>query len=81
MRRQGGLCLYCDKPLTPEQATIDHVKPKSKEGSKKFKNLAAACSPCNLAKANFSTEMEVVEYARKVIAILKRADAFLKNVV
>ena len=49
---QGGVCIYCDEPLTPETMTIDHITPRSKGGQNTRGNIAACCRACNLAKSD-----------------------------
>lgn len=48
MRRDKGRCCYCGKKAD----SIDHVVPKSMGGPDTWRNLVAACSPCNQKKAN-----------------------------
>lgn len=45
-------CGYCGHKLLPTQVTIDHIIPKSKNGSNNIRNLTPACVKCNLIKAN-----------------------------
>lgn len=59
INRDGGLiCHYCGKAVirtikaVPTQATIDHVKPKSKGGKTELDNLVIACLNCNRKKAS-----------------------------
>jgi len=42
-------CQYCG---TGEDLTFDHVQPRSRGGQTTWENVVAACSPCNLRKAN-----------------------------
>ena len=42
-------CQYC---RSDAELTFDHVIPRSKGGLTEWKNVCAACSPCNLRKAN-----------------------------
>ncbi len=42
-------CQYCGKC---SDLTFDHVVPRSRGGRTTWENVVAACSPCNLAKAN-----------------------------
>ncbi len=42
-------CQYCG---SDEELTFDHVVPKSRGGQTRWDNVVAACSPCNLRKAN-----------------------------
>ncbi|GAB2188880.1 hypothetical protein MAH1_04870 [Sessilibacter sp. MAH1] len=44
---QGGLCFYCNKPLKIEDATQDHVIPKSKGGEDGDGNIVICCRIIN----------------------------------
>ena len=50
--KSDGLCSICRKELRLEEATVDHIKPKSKGGSNKDENLRIVCSSCNNRKRN-----------------------------
>ena len=45
-------CQYCGTGLPASELTFDHVIPRSKGGRTTWANVVAACSPCNLRKAN-----------------------------
>jgi 5-methylcytosine-specific restriction endonuclease McrA len=45
-------CAYCGERLTASSLTFDHVVPRSKGGRTRWRNIVAACQPCNLKKAN-----------------------------
>jgi 5-methylcytosine-specific restriction endonuclease McrA len=45
-------CTYCSSSLKYNEATIDHITPKSKGGSNAMENLCIACQPCNSKKAD-----------------------------
>ncbi len=45
--RDGFLCVYCG---SPDELTFDHVIPRRLGGTTTWKNIAAACSKCNLKK-------------------------------
>lgn len=47
--KQSNVCFYCGKK---KYLTIDHVIPKSKDGSNKIENLVLACKTCNVKKAD-----------------------------
>lgn len=45
-------CHYCGRVLQWEEATLDHIIPRSKGGQTTWKNTTVACWPCNNHKAN-----------------------------
>lgn len=45
-------CRYCKCGLTRETATLDHVRPKSRNGADLRRNLVLACGDCNSRKAD-----------------------------
>ena len=47
--RAGGRCEYCMTPsgYAPEAFSIEHIQPRSKQGSSSLENLALACQGCN----------------------------------
>ncbi len=47
--RDKFTCQYCG---LPDDLTFDHVIPRSKGGHTEWENVVAACSPCNLRKAD-----------------------------
>lgn len=49
---QRSICFYCPSTISPQNANVDHVIPKSKGGTNVFTNLVACCITCNLAKGN-----------------------------
>ena len=46
-------CQYCG---TRDDLTFDHVIPRSRGGHTTWSNVVAACSPCNLRKANLTPD-------------------------
>ncbi|MCY6491732.1 HNH endonuclease [Leptolyngbya sp. GGD] len=48
-------CEYCHSPerISTSRFTIDHIQPRSLEGSDDLENLALACSRCNQRRYNF----------------------------
>lgn len=50
--RDSFECQYCGVSPNQGELTFDHVIPRSKGGITSWKNVCAACSPCNLRKAN-----------------------------
>lgn len=57
LHRDGWTCQYCGARLhTSEEATVDHVIPKSLGGENGDHNLRAACRPCNGIKGQSSEQ-------------------------
>jgi len=50
--RDRWVCQYCASSFAPADLTFDHVLPRSRGGRTTWENVVAACSPCNLRKAN-----------------------------
>lgn len=43
-------CIYCDKKLSKNNITADHIIPLSKGGNNSKANLIASCKKCNLER-------------------------------
>jgi hypothetical protein len=52
INRDGMICCYCDKVLTPETITMEHIVPDSKRGTFNSTNLTIACSEHNNKRGN-----------------------------
>jgi len=52
IQRDGLICCFCDKELTEEELTLDHLVPVSFRGAFIYSNLSVACSPCNNKRGN-----------------------------
>ncbi len=52
--RDNYVCQYCGKSLKTNEATLDHVIPKSKGGQNSYENTVCACEKCNGKKADKS---------------------------
>ncbi|MEC4812294.1 MAG: HNH endonuclease [Scytonema sp. PMC 1069.18] len=54
-RRANYLCEYCHSPerICTTRFTVDHIIPKSLDGSDDVENLALACRRCNERRYNF----------------------------
>lgn len=48
----GHRCCYCGEKFSTESLNLDHVIPRSREGSTTWENIVTSCIPCNLKKAN-----------------------------
>ena len=49
--RDRFICQYCGER---DELTFDHLIPRSRGGHTTWDNVVAACSPCNLRKANLT---------------------------
>lgn len=49
--RSGGRCEYCEVRLSIDDATLDHVVPRSTGAATQY-NVVVACSPCNNRKGS-----------------------------
>ena len=54
--RDQGTCQYTGKKLSPQQANIDHVIPKSRGGRTNWKNCVLTHKEVNSIKANRTPE-------------------------
>lgn len=52
MHRKNNACYLCQKVLTLDESTVDHVIPLDKGGTNYIDNLRIACLDCNRDKAN-----------------------------
>ena len=60
--RSKGYCEYCKSPadFTTEPFSIEHIRPRSKQGSNHEDNLAYACIGCNIYKSDLTEFLDVV---------------------
>ena len=73
----GHQCVYCDTQVGP--FNLDHVQPRSKNGSNRVSNLVLACIPCNEAKDDQSIHQFLNHDPIRVAKILKHAKAPLRD--
>jgi 5-methylcytosine-specific restriction endonuclease McrA len=55
-KRDKYRCIYCNKSLKPDQATVDHIVPRSAGGISSFTNCVTSCYQCNSKKGNRTLE-------------------------
>lgn len=69
IKRSKGHCEYCKCPSTfsTELFSIEHIIPRSKNGSNELDNLAYACIGCNIYK---SDKIEFIDVVSQTISIL-----------
>jgi 5-methylcytosine-specific restriction endonuclease McrA len=56
MLRDANSCQYCGAKLKNNEATLDHVYPKSRQGDMSWTNIVISCFPCNVRKRNRTPE-------------------------
>lgn len=64
LEKWGRKCAYCDAENVP--LNLDHVAPKSRDGSDRVSNLTLACIPCNQAKDNRPVEEFLAHDAKRL---------------
>jgi 5-methylcytosine-specific restriction endonuclease McrA len=69
-------CAYCDAENVP--LNIDHIIPRSRQGSNRISNLTLACIPCNQAKDDMPVKLFVTDPVR-LAKILRQAKAPLRD--
>lgn len=52
IHRDGAICCYCDKVLSDDAITMEHIVPDSKRGTFNATNLTISCSKCNNKRGN-----------------------------
>mgnify|MGYP002381400515 FL=1 len=50
LARDNFQCQYCKNELSPKDATLDHVVPRSQGGKTSWDNIVCACANCNRKK-------------------------------
>ena len=50
--RDNGYCHLCDKPVSRDEASRDHVRPKSQGGRWTFENIKLAHAKCNSTRGS-----------------------------
>lgn len=50
--RDSGTCQYCERELSHNNSTIDHVVPRSKGGMTSWENCVICCTSCNTKKGS-----------------------------
>jgi 5-methylcytosine-specific restriction endonuclease McrA len=54
--RERVPCCFCARELTFEEATLEHIRPKSRGGPTTIENLTLSCEPCNSARGEMGYE-------------------------
>lgn len=77
LEKWGRQCMYCgatDKPLQ-----VEHIQPRSKQGSNRIANLGLACGDCNHAKDAQDIRVFLAKQPEKLARILAQAKRPLKD--
>jgi hypothetical protein len=68
-QRQDGACVYCGIPLNENNATIDHVIPRTFDGEPSHsRNMVLSCATCNNKKATLENKVSTIE---DLVALLR----------
>jgi 5-methylcytosine-specific restriction endonuclease McrA len=62
--RDGSACQYCGRSLPAKDLTLDHVIPRSRDGSSTWENMVASCFPCNNKKGSRTPQEAGMSLAR-----------------
>lgn len=66
-----GLCVYCKRPITAEDLTVEHAMPITRGGELGFSNLDISCADCNRAKGQL-TASEFLEVKNALDLLVQR---------
>lgn len=69
MFAQGGLCFFCDTPLSKVDASVEHLVPTSRAGSNSDENCVACCKAVNALFGSMSLK-------EKISVVLKQKGKF-----
>ncbi|MEW6125962.1 MAG: HNH endonuclease [Acidobacteriota bacterium] len=65
LMRDNNICQYCGRAFPPQELTLDHVVPRSRNGDSSWDNLVACCRSCNNRKGNLSPEAAGMRLLKK----------------
>lgn len=71
--RDGGGCVWCGREPWPGTATVDHLCPRSRNGTGEPENLLIACAKCNRARRSRSAVAYIRERREEGLAPDERA--------
>ncbi|WP_262697093.1 HNH endonuclease [Fibrisoma montanum] len=62
MQRSQGYCEYCQSPadFATEPFSIEHIIPRTRQGTSELDNLAYSCIGCNVYKSDTVESLDVV---------------------
>ena len=70
LKRDGMICYICEKQLTREEVTFDHIIPRKQGGSESADNLAVCCESCNKHKADRTPEQYMLYLFYRILLYL-----------
>ena len=56
LMRDNYTCQYCGRVFPPQELTLDHIVPRSRNGDSSWDNLVTCCRTCNNRKSDQSPE-------------------------
>ncbi len=56
LMRDNYTCQYCGRVFPPQELTLDHIVPRSRNGDSSWDNLVTCCRTCNNRKSDLSPE-------------------------
>ena len=66
--RRSPWCNYCNKLLTFDEATLDHIYPKKWGGNNRASNMQILCMRCNRIKGSDIYSQEELEVLKELLA-------------
>lgn len=57
--QQGGKCFYCQQAISEDDASLDHLVPKSAGGLGADNNLVVCCRPLNFFLGNVTFKVKL----------------------
>jgi hypothetical protein len=77
--RDGPICCFCECYLEPDEITLDHIVPDSRDGAFCFTNLTVACFACNHRRGNRNFFEFAAEFFWHTTKTTKYLDLFVAN--
>lgn len=65
IKRDHGICQYCNTKLINSEITMDHVLPRAQGGGTSFSNCVVACKACNNKKDSRTPEQANMKLLKK----------------
>lgn len=77
--RDGTSCCYCEKNLSINEITMEHIVPDSKRGTFNTTNLTVSCKPCNNKRGNIPFFIYIEKFDWDYYKIQKYKKLYLNN--